>query len=148
VSPAPFDEPLDQLIALSLQARPRHPVDPALAERIVARAGRGACDKLAAQARVRYAQQAATLVAAALLAAIAFIAGSQVAQSAWPPGLDAAALDAPLAESGETGAIAATTQVASFGLGLALAVVLLIGLHAAWTTSGAWQTQALQALRP
>ena len=132
------DDSFDTLLATSLQARPLPAVNMLLAEQILARARQAELLAAAHLRRMRWAQQAATLLAAALLLAIALIGGAQVLVNSNVAG-DSSAVEASLATAEDAAASlsSTTTQVAaSFGLGLALLVTLLIGMHIALSPGG------------
>jgi hypothetical protein len=133
------DDSFDLLLTASLQARPLPGANLLLAEQILMRARQAELLGAARLRRVRWAQQAATLVAAGLLLAIALIGGGQLLLNAGV-GNDATSIETSLAatEDAALGSSSATTQVAaSFGLGLALLVTLLIGMHSA-LSPGNW----------
>lgn len=133
------DDSFDPLLTASLQARPLPPNNLLLAEQILARARQAEVLSAARLRRVRWAQQAATLVAAGLLLAIALIGGGRVLLNAGL-GSDASSIETSVAatEDATLGLNSATTQAAaSFGLGLALLVTLLIGMHSA-LSAGSW----------
>ncbi len=129
----PVDDAFDPLLAAALQSRPLPAGNPRLANEILARARRSEAQATAALRRVRWAQQAATLVAAALLLVIALVGGAQILAAGTSALADSTAIETSIASLDEATATSlgsATTQMAaSFGLGLALAVTLLIGVH-------------------
>ena len=133
------DDSFDTLLATSLQARPLPAINALLAEQILQRARQSELLAAARLRRMRWAQQAATLLAASLLLAIALIGGARVlVNSNWAGDTSAVETSLAAAEDAATSLSTTTTQVAaSFGLGLALLVTLLIGMHSA-LSSGGW----------
>lgn len=133
MSRLPVDDAFDPLLTAALQARPLPAVSPRLASDILARARNAEAQATAALRRVRWAQQAATLVAAALLLVIALVGGAQILAAGTSALADSTAIESSIAsldEATTTSLSSATSQMAaSFGLGLALAVTLLIGMH-------------------
>lgn len=131
MSRLPVDDEFDPLLAAALQARPLPLANPRLANEILARARRSEAQATTALRRVRWAQQSATLVAAALLLVIALVGGAQIL-AAGTSVTDPTAFETSIGsldEATTTLSIATTRMAASFGLGLALAVTLLIGVH-------------------
>jgi len=132
------DDSFDTLLAASLQARPQPAVNPLLAEQLLERARQADVLAAARLRRMRWAQQAATLLAASLLLAIALIGGAQVLATSSVVG-ENTAIETSLVSADDLSASlnSTTTQVAaSFGLGLALVVTLLIGMHSALSPGG------------
>jgi hypothetical protein len=138
------DDSFDSLLATSMQARPLPAINPLLAEHLLARARQAELLAAARLRRMRWAQQAATLLAASLLLAIALIGGAQLLVNSSMTA-DSSVVETSLtaAEDAAVSLSSSTTQVAaSFGLGLALLVTLLIGMHSALSPGGWSASQA------